>query len=63
MVPIGFAIPLPAISGAEPWMGSYRPLVGLKFAEGADGAPANDADGRSPREPGMTLDWSDKLSD
>lgn len=64
IVPIGFAMPFPAISGAEPWIGSYIPLVVLKFGaeyEVVDGAPANDADGRRPSDPGITLDWSDKL--
>ncbi len=27
IVPSGFAMPLPAMSGAEPWIGSYRPSV------------------------------------
>ena len=64
IVPIGFAIPLPAISGAEPWMGSYKPDVAWKFGEVAsatEGAPARDADGRSPSDPGMTLDSSERL--
>ena len=57
IVPIGLAIPLPAISGADPWMGSYRPLVGLKSgADGDDGAPAKDAEGKRPKDPGITLD-------
>ncbi len=29
--------------------------------EGSEGAPASDADGRSPREPGMILDSSERL--
>lgn len=61
IVPIGFAIPLPAMSGADPWMGSYKPSVGLKSLEGNDGAPARDAEGRRPKEPGMTLAWSERL--
>ncbi len=61
MVPIGLAMPIPAISGADPCIGSYRPEVGLKSAEGAEGAPASDAEGRRPREPGITLDWSERL--
>lgn len=57
MVPIGFAIPFPAISGAEPWMGSYRPGVVLKsFVSGVEGAPASEADGSKPSDPGMMLD-------
>jgi hypothetical protein len=36
--------------------------VGLKEGEeGCEGAPASDADGRSPREPGMILDSSERL--
>lgn len=50
------------MSGAEPWIGSYKPVVGLKFAAvGAVGAPAREAEGRRPSDPGMTLDWSDNL--
>lgn len=61
IVPTGLAMPWPAISGAEPWIGSYSPEVGLKEVEGTDGGPANEAEGRRPREPGITLDWSDRL--
>lgn len=36
--------------------------MGLKEGEeGCEGAPASDADGRSPREPGMTLASSERL--
>ncbi len=38
MAPIGFAIPLPAMSGAEPWIGSNidgKVRSGLMFAPGA----------------------------
>lgn len=36
--------------------------MGLKSdAEGEEGAPARDAEGRRPSEPGMTLDWSERL--
>ena len=36
--------------------------MGLKEGEvGCDGALASDADGRSPKEPGMTLVSSDRL--
>lgn len=36
--------------------------MGLKEGEeGSEGAPASDADGRSPREPGMTLVSSESL--
>lgn len=55
-------MPLPAMSGAEPCMGSYRPGVGLNEGEdGTQGAPARDAEGRRPRDPGMTLDSSERL--
>jgi hypothetical protein len=57
MVPIGLAMPRPAISGAEPWIGSYNPGHRLPFS----GALANEADGRRPKDPGMTLLSSDKL--
>lgn len=33
IVPIGFAMPCPAMSGAEPCIGSYRPGVGVKLGE------------------------------
>ena len=57
IVPIGLAIPFPAMSGAEPWMGSYRPGVVLKSTvSAAEGAPASDADGSKPSDPGMILD-------
>jgi hypothetical protein len=62
IVPIGLAIPFPAMSGAEPWIGSYMPEVGLKEGfEANAGAPARDADGSNPKEPGITLVSSDKL--
>jgi hypothetical protein len=52
----------PAMSGAEPWIGSYSPDVGLKEGEeGIEGAPASDAEGRRPREPGITLHSSERL--
>ena len=35
MVPMGFAMSFPAMSGAEPWMGSYRPQeVAPRLEEG-----------------------------
>ena len=64
IVPTGLAIPCPAISGAEPWMGSYNPGVVLKSGELKSeivGAPAREAEGNNPREPGMTLDSSESL--
>lgn len=62
IVPIGFAMFFPAMSGAEPWIGSYSPDVGLKEGEeGIEGAPASDAEGRRPREPGITLHSSERL--
>lgn len=59
IVPMGLAIPWPAMSGAEPWMGSYSPNVVLSVT--LDGGPARDADGKSPSEPGMTLASSERL--
>ncbi|MNI50617.1 hypothetical protein D3C73_1052880 [compost metagenome] len=48
MVASGLAMPLPAISGAEPWLGSYRPWP-----------PAfRDADGSMPIEPVMLTVWN-----
>ena len=42
IVPMGLAMPRPAMSGAEPWIGSYRPRL-----------PApSEADGHRPSEPG-----------
>ena len=36
--------------------------MGLKVGEeGSEGAPARDADGRSPKDPGMTLVSSERL--
>ena len=64
MVPIGLAIPCPVISGAEPWIGSYKPVVVLKsgaLKSEIVGAPAREAEGNNPREPGMTLDSSERL--
>ena len=45
-------------------MGSYKPGVVLKSAELKSeivGAPAREAEGNSPKEPGMTLDSSERL--
>ena len=64
IVPIGFAMPCPAISGAEPWIGSYKPGVVLKSGELKSeivGAPDREAEGNNPKEPGMTLDSSERL--
>ena len=61
---MGFAIPCPAISGAEPWIGSYNPGVVLKLGELKSeivGAPAREAEGSNPKDPGMTLDSSERL--
>jgi hypothetical protein len=36
MVASGLAMPLPAMSGALPWLGSYRPwLLAFRLAEGS----------------------------
>lgn len=55
--PIGFTIPRPAMSGAVPWTGSYRPLTGAP-----PGGPDRDADGSRPSEPGIVLDSSERIS-
>ena len=52
MVAIGLAIPLPAMSGAEPWIGSYIPLP-VSFIE---------ADGSMPIEPVIMDASSDRIS-
>src|SRR4029077_15206847 len=49
IVPIGFAMSRPAMSGADPWMGSYR----TKRPCALRGSPS-DADGRKPRRPPST---------
>ena len=52
MVAIGLAISCPAISGAEPWLGSYKPkLPSFKLAED-----------NIPIEPVTILASSDKMS-
>lgn len=36
--------------------------MGLKCSEeGEQGAPAREAEGRRPKDPGITLDWSERL--
>ena len=54
---IGFAIPLPAISGADPCIGSYIALISpsLFFAP-------KDADGKRPKDPVNIEAWSDNIS-
>ena len=52
MVASGLAMPLPAISGAEPWMGSYRPRVE---------APSEE-EGIMPIEPVIWLASSERIS-
>ncbi len=59
IVAIGLAIPWPAMSGAEPCIGSYNPAQGSNGV----GNPAKDAEGSSPSEPGMTLLSSERLSE
>jgi len=51
MAAIGFAIPLPAMSGAVPCTGSYMPTD-----------PPSDADGSMPIEPARIAASSDKIS-
>ena len=52
IVAIGFASPVPAISGADPWIGSYRPQLVLPM----------DAEARSPIEPVIWDASSDRMS-
>ena len=58
MAPIGLAIPLPAIVGAEPWIGSYR-ACRLRSSETL---PPSDADGSRPMEPASTDASSVRMS-
>ena len=52
IVAIGFAISFPAISGAEPWLGSYRPnFVSFRLAEDS-----------IPMDPVTMLASSDRIS-
>ncbi|MNT50838.1 hypothetical protein D3C72_1877750 [compost metagenome] len=52
MVASGLARSLPAMSGAEPWLGSYRPLLFW----------SSDADGSMPMEPVSIEASSDRMS-
>ena len=52
MVPVGLAMPLPAMSGAEPWMGSYRPSL----------PSPSEALGSRPSEPARTAASSVRMS-
>ena len=52
IVASGFATPLPAMSGALPWLGSYRPLP---FA-------SSEAEGSMPIEPVSIAASSDRMS-
>ena len=54
---MGFAIPLPVISGAEPCTGSYIDLIFPSLSL----AP-NDADGNKPKEPVNIAASSDRIS-
>ena len=49
IVPIGFALSWPAMSGAEPWIGSYSPNVPWAVRRSP-----SDADGSIPSEPAST---------
>ena len=52
MVASGLAMPWPAMSGAEPWLGSYRPCP-----------PAfSEAEGSMPMEPVSMAASSDRMS-
>ena len=54
---IGFAIPLPAMSGAEPWTGSYKDFLKLLLST----AP-KEAEGNIPSEPVSIAASSDRMS-
>ena len=57
IVPSGFARSWPAMSGAEPWIGSYRP-----WRPWAVSRVPSDADGSIPSEPAITAASSDRMS-
>ena len=57
IVPVGFAMSRPAMSGAEPWIGSYSPNVPCSVRRSP-----SDADGRTPRLPARTAASSDRMS-
>ena len=57
MVAMGFAFPVPAISGAEPCTGSYIDLI-LPFLSFAP----KDADGSNPSDPVNIAASSDNMS-
>ncbi|CAM5263158.1 hypothetical protein RLIN73S_01618 [Rhodanobacter lindaniclasticus] len=52
IAPTGLATPLPAMSGAEPWIGSYKPAL----------PSPSDADGNSPSEPASAAASSVRMS-
>ena len=56
-MPSGLARSWPAMSGAEPWIGSYRP-----WRPWAVSRVPIEADGSSPSEPAMTAASSDRMS-
>ena len=51
IVPNGLAMPCPAMSGADPWIGSYKEVP----------VPM-EADGNNPRDPEITAPSSLKIS-
>jgi hypothetical protein len=57
IVPIGFALPVPAMSGADPWIGSYSPRRPCSVR-----ASPSDADGSIPSDPARTAASSDRMS-
>ncbi len=56
-MPIGLARSCPAMSGAEPWIGSYRPCSPCAVRR-----VPTDADGSIPSEPARTEASSDRMS-
>ncbi len=57
IVPSGLATSRPAMSGADPWMGSYRP-----WRPWAVDRVPSEAEGNMPSEPAITAASSDRMS-
>ena len=59
MAPAGFALPVPAISGALPWIGSYSPN---RVPGWVPALSLTLAEGNTPMDPGMTEASSVRMS-
>ena len=57
IVPVGLAMSRPAMSGADPWIGSYSPNVPCSVRRSP-----SDADGSMPRLPARIAASSDRMS-